>query len=119
MSPEELGHIRKVIVSIVNLYTKQQTNDGLSKRQNEMMTYFTEIETLLHETKLVNKASERTFTIWRLLYGDRALYEELEKRNILKWNYCNNDSKRIVQYALRIKNKEIVFWENANTWKKK
>jgi len=106
LSETELSQIRRVITSILNLYTKQSMNGTLSKKQKEMMNVFTEIETLFHETNLCNKPNQKTFSVWKLLQAERNIIEDLEKRIFSFKDLGLNDIKQIVYYILLIKHKE-------------
>jgi len=44
------------------------------------MECFTDLENLLNQTNLLNKISQKDFTFWKLLQGDRSILEDLEKR---------------------------------------
>ena len=99
LSETDLIQIRRVISSILNLYNKQITHNTISKRQKEMMNCFSELENLLNEASLVNRASQRKFSTWKLLQGDRTVIEEIEKRIVIDFwmNLINFSSKlRIV-----------------------
>lgn len=80
LSEEELMHIRRVITSVMNLYTKQTVHQTLTSKQKEMMNLFSELETVLFEIQVVNKASDMKFTFWKMLQGDRTIFEDLAKR---------------------------------------
>jgi hypothetical protein len=80
LSEEELMHIRRVIISVMNLYTKQTVHQTLTGKQKEMMNLFSELETVLFEIQVVNKASDMKFTFWKMLQGDRTIFEDLAKR---------------------------------------
>jgi len=83
LSETDLIQIRRVISSILNLYNKQITHNTISKRQKEMMNCFSELENLLNEATLLNRATQRKFSTWKLLQGDRSVLEEIEKRIVI------------------------------------
>jgi len=83
LSETDLIQIRRVISSILNLYNKQITHNTISKRQKEMMNIFSELDKLLNEATLVNRASQKRFSAWKLLQGDRTVLEEIEKRIVI------------------------------------
>lgn len=81
LNEQELIQIRRVISSILHLYTKQTAHNTLSKKQKEMMTCFSELDSLLNESHLINRASQKKFSTWKLLQADRSVIEEIEKPN--------------------------------------
>lgn len=80
LSEEELMHIRRVINSVMNLYTKQTVHQTLTSKQKQMMNLFSELETILFDIQVVNKASDMKFTFWKMLQGDRTIFDDIAKR---------------------------------------
>jgi len=67
LSGGELAQIRMMISSLLHLLHKQEEHRTLSKRQKSLLVGITEVEQLLLDTQIINKADQKVFSLWSLL----------------------------------------------------
>lgn len=82
LAEEELIQIRMMISSVMNLFKNQEQHGTLTKRQRLLLESFTEIGQLLNETDIINRADQRSFSLWSFLEENSEGQESLELR---KW----------------------------------
>ena len=78
----ELSQIRMMISSLLHLLHKQEEHKTLSKRQKKLLSDITQIEQLLIETKIINKADQKVFSLWSLLEENSDAQDGLLLRRI-------------------------------------
>lgn len=84
LSEEELVQIRMMIASLLHLLNKQEEHGTLSKKQTALKANFTEIEHLLIDTEIINRADQKAFSFWSFLEENSDAQDGLELRNYFK-----------------------------------
>ena len=80
LAEEELIQIRMMISSVMNLFKNQEAHGTMTKRQKLLLESFTEIGQLLNDTDIINRADQRSFSLWSFLEENSEGQESLELR---------------------------------------
>ena len=103
---EGFEEIRTMFISTLNNFQKQIRHKTLNTKQREFMELFADIEQLLDEVKITDKADNSSLSLWALL-GRRE--EFINKRKFPLKSELNTFPQQIHYCISRIRVKDTIY----------